>query len=118
MRRPQSVLLFVLSCAGAYGAERAYEAQIRRTSYGVPHVQARDFGSLGFGEGYAQAEDHLCTVADQVVKARGERSKYFGAGNNDEHLRNDIAMKALGMVERGSGMLAKQPQELGDSYGR
>ena len=34
------------------------------------HIQAADLPSLGFGEGYAQAEDHLCTIADQVVRGR------------------------------------------------
>jgi acyl-homoserine-lactone acylase len=93
-----------------------YAASIKRTSYGVAHITAKDFGSLGFGEGYAQAEDHLCTIADQVVKARGERSKYFGAGKSNEHLSNDITMKALGMSERGSAYLAKQPKEIQDWY--
>ena len=72
-----------------------YSAEIRRTSYGVAHITARDFASLGFGEGYAQAEDHLCTIADQVVKARGERSKYFGAGKQQENVANDVTMKAF-----------------------
>src|SRR5688500_4066500 len=72
-----------------------YEATIRRTSFGIPHIQAADLPSLGFGEGYAQAEDHLCTIADQVVRRRGERSKYFGRGQGDRHLVSDIVVKAL-----------------------
>jgi acyl-homoserine-lactone acylase len=72
-----------------------YEATIRRTSYGIPHIVAADLPSLGFGEGYAQAEDHLCTIADQVVRGRGERSMYFGRGEGDRHLLGDIAAKAL-----------------------
>ena len=47
-----------------------YSAEIRRTSHGIPHIKAADIGSLGFGEGYAFAQDHLCSLADQIVKAR------------------------------------------------
>ncbi|MDH6133955.1 acyl-homoserine lactone acylase PvdQ [Kitasatospora sp. MAA4] len=55
-----------------------YTAQIRRTEYGVPHIQAHDFGGLGYGYGYAFAQDNLCQLADQVVTLRGDRSRYFG----------------------------------------
>ncbi len=100
----------------AASSKTKYTADIERTSYGVAHITAKDFGSLGFGEGYAQAEDHLCSIADQVVKARGERSKYFGAGKSNEHLSNDITMKAYGMSERGAAYLLKQPREIQDWY--
>lgn len=55
-----------------------YRAQIRRTSYGIPHILAEDYGSLGFGQGYAASEDVVCSLADTLLTARGERSKYFG----------------------------------------
>ena len=76
-----------------------YEATIRRTAYGIPHITAKDFGSLGFGEAYAFAQDHLCSLADQVVLAHGERAKFFGAGERDAHLQSDIAMKTLRVAE-------------------
>jgi acyl-homoserine-lactone acylase len=57
----------------------AYHARIMRTSDGVPHISANDFGSLGYGVGFAQAQDDLCTLADSFVTWRGERSRYFGA---------------------------------------
>lgn len=56
-----------------------YSADIRRTEMGVPHVKAADWGSLGYGIGYAQAQDVLCTIADSMLTYRGERSRYFGA---------------------------------------
>ncbi|MCZ2146598.1 MAG: acylase [Bryobacterales bacterium] len=112
LRAFATIYLLCLSLA----AEPRFQAHIRRTTYGIPHIEARDFGSLGFGEGYAQAEDHLCSVADQVIRARGERAKYFGAGKDDEHLRSDIAMKALDLTTRASTMLARLPPELRDWY--
>jgi len=55
-----------------------YSATVRRTALGIPHIKADDFGSLGYGLGYAQAEDNLCVLMDDIVTDRGERSKYFG----------------------------------------
>src|SRR5690348_1193850 len=70
--------------AGTTG-EPTYRATIRRTSFGVAHVQADDLGSALFGQAYAFAQDHACTLADQLVKVRSERAKYFGRGNGDAH---------------------------------
>jgi len=54
-------------------------AQIRRTTYGVPHIVAKDERGLGYGIGYAYAQDNLCLLADQVLTVSGERSRYFGS---------------------------------------
>ncbi|MEM9594657.1 MAG: penicillin acylase family protein [Acidobacteriota bacterium] len=94
----------------------SYEAKIRRTDHGVAHIEAADLGSLGFGEGYAQAEDHLCTIADQVIKARGERARFFGRGPNDAHLHNDLVMRGLRIADRGAEDLASEPEEVRDWY--
>jgi acyl-homoserine-lactone acylase len=90
----------------------AYRATIRRTGHGIPHIEAEDLGSLGFGEGYAQAEDHLCSIADQVVRARGERARYIGRGPDDVHVAGDIAMRGLRLVERGQARHDAQPAEV------
>ncbi|WP_370457679.1 acylase [Actinoplanes sp. OR16] len=77
----------------ADGAERdrGYAAQIRRASYGVPHITASDFAGLGFGVGYVQAEDNLCVIAEKVVTVSGERSRWFGAaGPDDANVRSDL----------------------------
>jgi acyl-homoserine-lactone acylase len=64
-----------------------YHASITRTEHGIPHVVAQDYGSLGFGAGYAAAETSLCTLADVLVTARGERSRYLGpTGTYDDHV--------------------------------
>jgi acyl-homoserine-lactone acylase len=54
------------------------EAIVRRTAHGLPHVVARDWTSLGFGNGYATAEDSACILADTLLAARGERSLHLG----------------------------------------
>lgn len=89
-----------------------YKAEIRRTSHGIPHITASDVGSLAFGEGYAFAQDHLCTLADQVVRARGDRSRYFGAGEGDRHLNSDLTMRALNLYDQAREMYRTMPKEL------
>jgi acyl-homoserine-lactone acylase len=60
-----------------------YETRIQRTSYGIPHVRASDWGSLGYGFGYAFAQDNLCVLARDVLVATGTQSRFFGpVGNN------------------------------------
>ncbi|MDI3421205.1 penicillin acylase family protein [Streptomyces luteolus] len=76
---------------GGGRAERAsgggLSATIRYTEYGIPHIVAKDYANLGFGTGWAQANDQVCTLADGHVTLRGERSKYFGAeGKPDQSL--------------------------------
>ncbi|MCU7251361.1 bifunctional acylase PvdQ [Pseudomonas koreensis] len=53
-------------------------ADIRRTTFGVPHIRAQDERGLGFGIGYAYAQDNLCLLANEIVTVNGERSRYFG----------------------------------------
>ncbi|KQQ88638.1 hypothetical protein ASF77_13430 [Massilia sp. Leaf139] len=54
------------------------EVDVARTTYGVPHVRAKDFRSLGYGLAYAYAQDNVCMFADTVLTVRGERSQFFG----------------------------------------
>jgi acyl-homoserine-lactone acylase len=116
-RTPLLLLLLASLAAGCAAAGTGpalgdYEATIRRTSYGVAHIRAADYGSLGFGEGYAQAEDHLCTIADQVVRVRGERARWFGRGEGDRHLLSDLGMRGLRVHERALEAAAASPPEL------
>src|SRR5262249_6743991 len=47
-------------------------------TYGVAHIRANDYESLGYGVAYAHAQDNVCQTADYLVTMRGERSRYFG----------------------------------------
>lgn len=55
-------------------------AELRRTGFGVAHIKARDETGLGYGMGYAYAQDNFCVLAETLVTARGERSRFFGPG--------------------------------------
>ena len=75
---PLALLLaaLLLPAQGALAAD--YRAEIRRTTGGVPHVKARDFGSLGFGFGHAYAEDQICEYASIITTVSAQRSRFFG----------------------------------------
>ncbi|MEU2232189.1 penicillin acylase family protein [Streptomyces vietnamensis] len=59
-------------------SDRGLSAVIRYTEYGIPHIVAKDYADLGFGTGWAQAADQVCTLADGFLTVNGERSRYFG----------------------------------------
>ncbi|MFE0799994.1 penicillin acylase family protein [Streptomyces sp. NPDC058812] len=86
-------------------------AVIRYTEYGIPHIVAKDYANLGFGTGWAQAADQVCTLADGFVTVRGERSRYFGADAGSDpalssaatNLSSDLYFRGVrraGTVER------------------
>ena len=68
------------ACDVALAADegRKLDATIRRDSHGIPHILADDFAGLGFGYGYAFAQDNICTIAETYVTVSAERSRYFG----------------------------------------
>ena len=66
-------------------------ADIRRTTFGVPHIRANDERGLGYGIGYAYAQDNLCLLANEVVTVNGERARFFGPDQATLEERNNLA---------------------------
>ncbi|MGY2409567.1 bifunctional acylase PvdQ [Pseudomonas pergaminensis] len=85
------VLLGLSLAASAREHVTQASADIRRTSYGVPHIRANDERGLGFGIGYAYAQDNLCLLANEVVTVNGQRAKYFGPEQATLEERNNLA---------------------------
>lgn len=57
----------------------AFQAEIRRTTGGIPHVKGDDYASVGFGMGYVWAEDHGCAMSGRWLTVGAEVAKRFGA---------------------------------------
>lgn len=96
-----------------------FKATIRRTSMGVPHIQADDFGGAGYGAGYAFAEDNLCILAEELVTSRGERAKFFGEKSYDlgqtsasSNIASDAVYRMLASKERITKYRDAQPDEV------
>jgi acyl-homoserine-lactone acylase len=105
-------LLAILSAPLTTTPESRYYAVIRRTSYGIPHIWAADLGSAGFGQGWAYAEDRFCDLADQVVRVRSERSKWFGPGPEDANLISDFGYISLGIMARAREQLPRMAPDM------
>ncbi|SET31506.1 penicillin acylase family protein [Thalassotalea agarivorans] len=88
----------------AFDPDGVLSADIKYTSYGVPHITADNLQSLGFGSGYAYAKENACILLDQMVKVHSERSKYFGPdkvlGSGDNgNLISDFGHLAMRVME-------------------
>lgn len=73
------VMLGLSLAASARSQPEQATADIRRTTFGVPHIRADNERGLGYGIGYAYAQDNLCLLANEITTVNGERSRYFGA---------------------------------------
>ncbi|MBL4674179.1 MAG: penicillin acylase family protein, partial [Arenicella sp.] len=67
------------------------DVDIRWTSYGIPHVKADDWSSLGYGYAYATATDGVCVIARDIVTVNGNLGKYFG----DQQRASDVFHRAV-----------------------
>lgn len=76
-------------------AEPTYRAELTRTAYGAPHVTAPDYGGLGYGAGYAAAQDNFCDFAERVMTVSGERARHRGAGERDANIASDLYHQRL-----------------------
>ena len=72
-----------------------YEATIRRTADGVPHISGRDLSDVAYGQGYVSGADHGCTLINQILKVEGRRSAALGPGPNGENVESDFAWRAI-----------------------
>ena len=90
------------------------EVEIRYTEHGIPHIRAANWESAAFGAGYAFSRDHICTLADQMTKVRGERARFFGPGADDEHINSDFAYLHLHFVEDAEANFGSLEPELRD----
>jgi acyl-homoserine-lactone acylase len=75
-------LVAAVALPAAADARSGFSASIRRTEYGIPHIKAKDFAGLGFGYGYAFAQDDICTMADDYVTVSAQRARWFGPGGS------------------------------------
>lgn len=75
-----AVLAGCASAPPGAGGGGGREAQISRTAHGVVHVNAPDIETLAYAVAYAHAQDNVCQTAQQLVTVRGQRARWFGAG--------------------------------------
>ncbi len=92
--------------------ESNYSADIQRTEFGIPHITAKDYKGLGYGVGYAFAEDNICSLARELVVASGESMLYLGAEGN---MASDVFYTWYNSPARRAEFLAAQDLEVIDA---
>ncbi len=110
-------ILSTVAIAGCHESETElatpkYTATVVKTEFGIPHITADSWGSLGFGEAYTAAEDQLCNMALALVQSRGESAAVFGPGPKNRNASRDIVVKALGISEKSKRALAEQTPQI------
>ena len=95
--------------------ELTYQATLTRTEYGIPHIVAEDWGSLGYGHGYAFAQDNYCVLMVEIIRANGRSSEFFGeAGGRQD---TDLIFSLVNNNDEGQleeRYLSQQPQHILD----
>src|SRR5271166_4850495 len=59
-------------------AAASYRVSLTRTTGGVANISGENFADIGFGIGYAQAQDGICVLAETFLTVDGERSAFLG----------------------------------------
>ena len=67
-----AAICFPASAAASYGVS------LTRTTGGVANISGENFADVGFGIGYAQAQDGICLLAETFLTVEGERSAFLG----------------------------------------
>jgi acyl-homoserine-lactone acylase len=110
------VLVGLSLAANARSQPEQATAEIRRTSFGVPHIRAENERGLGYGIGYAYAQDNLCLLANEITTVNGERSRYFGPDQftveERENLVSDLFFNWLNTPQAVSAFWQAQPPEV------
>lgn len=98
MNHSTRYLAFALLCAStpvlSAQPKAAENLSIHRTSYGVVHITAKNYVGLGYGLGFTYATDNFCQLADQIVTARGLRSRFHGSTDDiasDTYARAELS---------------------------
>lgn len=68
-----------LSAEALSARASAYDVEIIRDNYGVPHIYGSRDADVAFGVAYAHAEDDFSTIQETIAATRGVLARYRGA---------------------------------------
>jgi acyl-homoserine-lactone acylase len=86
--------------AAADAKTLAEQVTIRRTQYGVPHIEGQTLEAAAFGFGYCQAEDHLINILRGILGVRGGLAATFGPGEGDKNIEDDFRSRQFRIYAR------------------
>lgn len=103
MSKKTKIILYAILCLSLFQSEIVAaqdisdQVLIRRTNYGVPHIQAKNIMAAGFALGYLQMEDYGIPVVNGLIRSRGEWAKFneLSGRGLENQLDNDAANQLL-----------------------
>lgn len=96
----------------SFTPQQTYSADIQRTEFGIPHITASNYKGLGYGVGYAFAEDNICSLAREIVVAKGQSMLHLGDEGN---VASDVFYTWYNSPERRADFLAAQDKQVVDA---
>jgi acyl-homoserine-lactone acylase len=96
---PVALMVGLAGCGSDSDKADSNQVDIDYTTYGVPHITADNYEALSYGQGYAHAQDNMCTLAEQIINVRAERSATFGAGGG-LNIADDFGILGLGVYQQ------------------
>jgi len=104
------------ACAPDDTNEGDTKTEILYTEYGMAHIRADDYESLGLAHGYAQARDNACAIELGMLGFNAELSRHFGpdapgnslVGANDA-LGSDLYFQGLKDSRAIESLVAEAP---------
>lgn len=95
------------------------EVLIRRTAYGVPHIEAENIKAASFAMGYLQVEDYGQSVINGLVRAKGEWAKNVelnGRSSASQIDRDAAAKLRYARAEETYDLLSQDTRDLLEGY--
>jgi acyl-homoserine-lactone acylase len=104
-----------LAATGYDMPARAYDVEIVRDSYGVPHINGKTDADTAYGLAFAHAEDDFSTIQDVVAMTRGR----YGALAGSDGAKVDYVLHLLGARETAEARymeLSPQVRAVAEAY--
>ena len=113
-----TVLVGFVSSAGPAQTPRetsalAQRVEIRRTTYGVPHIKAQDLRAAAYALAYVQLEDHGPRVALGLLRSRGEMGRWFGRDSMESDFS---AQRRYGLAVENYARLHQDTREVYEGF--
>ena len=71
----------------------AAHVEVRRTTHGVPHIKADNLAAAEYALAYVQCEDYGARVPLDLLRARGDMGRWFGADSMEHDFTARLAYK-------------------------
>ena len=105
--RRRALMAAAALCLAAPRLATAASGTILWDQYAVPHIYGADIPTVVRGLGYAQMENHVESLLNNVARARGRSAEYFGAGPGNFNITYDEQVRGYGIPQRAAAWVSQ-----------